>query len=210
MAGNISPVLVIDGFLGDAAADRLLSQIVASSANFAPSNVRQAGTGNHDTAFRSSLRLPGRIGVELDGFKHAVHARFAELCSATGIAPFLIDHTECSVVAHGDGDFYKPHIDTRTGDPGPRAQSASGRQVRVLSCVYYLSHRPQAFSGGELVFYPLGSDAEPARIAPQHDRLAVFPAFVPHEVLPILCPSGAFEDSRFSINCWLHRAVSAG
>ena len=203
MAGLATRYMVIDDFLGAAPADHLLAQMLASAARFTPSKVRQQGTAAVKFAHRSSLRLPGRVGVDLDPFKTAIHARFAEFCGATGTAPFAIYHTECSVVAHGDGDFYKPHIDTRTGDP-----ATQGKHIRLLSCVYYLGREPPAFSGGELVLHKLGSSEPAATIAPQHDRLAVFPSFIPHEVLPITCPSGAFEDSRFSINCWLHRVVA--
>ena len=197
-----SNVLVIDSFLGAAAADDLLAQIIASEARFTPSTFRQAEGAAQDSEFRSSLRLPGRAGVDLAAFKSAIEARLAEFCAGTGMAEFPIYHTECSVVAHRDGDFYKRHIDTRTGNP-----ATLGKHVRVLSCVYYLNRRPQAFSGGELAFYPLGG-AEPVIVTPQHNRLAVFPAFIPHEVMPIACPSSDFADARFSINCWLHRAVS--
>lgn len=199
-----SNVLVIDDFLGATAADALLSQIIASEANFVPTHFRGPGTPSQDAAFRSSLRLPGRVGVDLDHFKAAIHARFAALCAGTGTAQFLVHHSECSIVAHRDGDFYKTHIDTRTGDPG-----AHGTHVRVLSCVYYLNQRPPAFRGGELLFHPLGG-GESMRVAPQHNRLAVFPSFIPHEVLPISSPSTRFADSRFSINCWLRRAVAQG
>ncbi len=202
MAAPANPVLVIDNFLGGVAADALLAQMIAAEAHFTPSVVRGPGSPQQDSAFRSSLRLPGRIGVELESFKVAIQARFAELCAGVGVAKFPVYHTECSVVAHRNRDFYMRHIDTRTGDPG-----VQGKHVRLLSCVYYLNRRPQVFSGGELVFYPPGRAAEPFRIAPQHDRLAVFPAFVPHEVLPVSSPSEAFADSRFSINCWLHKLV---
>ena len=202
MAGLAARYLVIDDFLGSDSAGRLLGQIVASAERFTPTQVRHGGDGEIDPAYRSSLRLPGRVGVDLDGFKAAIVARFAEFCSATGTPPFEIYHAECSVVAHGDGDFYRTHVDTRTSDPATR-----GRHVRLLSCVYYLGREPPAFSGGELVLLQLGSAERAAAIAPQHDRLAVFPSFIPHEVRPIACPSRAFQDSRFSINCWLHRAV---
>lgn len=207
MTGLATRHLVIDDFLGAEAGDCLLAQILANAERFAPSSVRHASGGGVDTAYRSSLRLPGRVGVDLAEFKAAIHARFAELCSATGTALFPIYHSECSVVAHRDGDFYRPHIDLRTGNPETR-----GRHVRLLSCVYYLNQRPPAFTGGELMLYRMGGarTAEPAaRITPRHDRLVVFPAFVPHEVLPIACPSGRFADARFSINCWLHREVRA-
>jgi Rps23 Pro-64 3,4-dihydroxylase Tpa1-like proline 4-hydroxylase len=42
-------------------------------------------------------------------------------------------------------------------------------------------------------------------IEPANDTLVFFPSWYPHEVLPVSCPSGRFEDSRFAINCWVHR-----
>lgn len=206
MVGLTTQYLIIDDFLGDGAADTLLTQMIAAQSLYTPSTVRQATGSDIDTAFRSSLRLPGRVGVDLEGFKAAIHDRFDELCSATGIASFDIYHTECSVVAHNDGDFYRTHIDTRTGH-----SDTQNPHIRLLSCVYYLNLRPAKFSGGELVFHALGGAVDPelmTKVAPMHNRLVVFPAFVPHEVLPISCPGGAFKDARFSINCWLHRAVA--
>jgi Rps23 Pro-64 3,4-dihydroxylase Tpa1-like proline 4-hydroxylase len=188
---------VIDDFLDAGDADRLLDQMLAREASFTPSEVTVGKDGTLAPAFRSSLRLPGRVGVDLTGFTAAVHARFEALCAATGLTPFPIDHTERSIVAHRQGDFYRRHVDTGAAHRG---------HVRILSSVYYLHRRPVGFSGGELALYPFAGDGDPTLVAPLHNRLVVFPAFVPHEVLPTTCPGG-FADSRFSINCWLHRAV---
>ena len=38
-----------------------------------------------------------------------------------------------------------------------------------------------------------------------NDSLVFFPSWLTHEVLPVTCPSGRFEDSRFAINCWVRR-----
>jgi SM-20-related protein len=192
------PHYIIDGFLPDADADALFSQMISAEADFAPSKVRGAGEG-----MRSSLVLPGRVGVDLDGFRAAVHAAFEPLCAQTGLAPFPVDHSECSIVAHRDGDYYRQHIDTRTGggDDHPG-------HVRVLSCVYYLASAQACFSGGELALYDILGREEPVKIAPRHNRLVAFPSFLPHEVLTVSSPDSDFALSRFSINCWLHRAVS--
>lgn len=40
-------------------------------------------------------------------------------------------------------------------------------------------------------------------LTPEHNTLSVFPSWANHEVLPVIVPSGAFEDSRFTINGWL-------
>jgi SM-20-related protein len=195
------PHLVIDGFLPDATADRLFQSILASEANFTPSDIHKGPGFGPAPNQRASLRLPGRIGVDLSGFVAAIHDRFADLCAATGLAIFPIHHSECSIVAHRDGDFYRTHFDTRTG-------VQNKNHVRLLSCVYYLCREPKVFSGGELAIHGLaGSDATTI-IPPQHNRLVAFPAFVPHEVLPISSASGQFGDARFSINCWLRRAIA--
>lgn len=206
MSALISRYLVVDDFLGAELSAALLKQILTARPRFTPSEVRSGDTSAEARQFRSSLRLPGRVGVDLGPFTDAVTARLDEWRGATGIPPFVLYHAERSIVAHGDGDFYRAHIDTRT-----QGASRAGGSVRVLSCVYYLNLQPQAFGGGELTLYPVvpAGRVEPtAVIEPRHDRLAVFPSFVPHEVRPVSCPSGRFEHSRFSINCWLHRAVT--
>jgi SM-20-related protein len=200
MAAASNPYLILDDFLPVAEATRLLAAMLAAEPNFTPSLVGEGKAATQDLAYRSSLRLPGRMGVDLDPFKAAVVGRFDALCAATGIAPFTIHHVECSIVAHGDGDHYRTHVDTRTGDPESEA-----RHVRLLSCVYYLHGSPRRFAGGALAIHGLGPLGG-AVIEPQHNRLVAFPAFVPHEVLPVSCPGDAFADRRFSINCWLHRA----
>jgi Rps23 Pro-64 3,4-dihydroxylase Tpa1-like proline 4-hydroxylase len=76
----------------------------------------------------------------------------------------------------------------------------------VLSGVYYFHRLPKPFSGGALRLHAIGDESRFADIEPACDTLVVFPAWAPHEVLPVRCPSGAFMDSRFSINCWAYRA----
>lgn len=199
MAALPPPHQVIDDFLSPGVADRMLDQMIGGADAFAPALVREGEAMREDPEIRSSRRLPGRVGVDLQPLVEAVRTRFEALCAAVGMRPFPIHRTECSVVAHGDGDFYKPHLDVRTGT------AWSDGDIRVLSCVYYLHRRPAAFSGGELALHGFGKGAPTVRIAPVHNRLAVFPSFVLHEVLPVACPGGAFEDQRFSVNLWVRR-----
>ena len=44
-------------------------------------------------------------------------------------------------------------------------------------------------------------------IDPVHDSLVFFPSWLPHEVLPVSCPSRRFMDSRFAIHCWFDGAI---
>jgi SM-20-related protein len=189
---------IIEGFLGAEAATDLLSQIIAAEGGFAASKVR-----GPNQQIRSSLHLPGRVGVDLKGFTSAITDCANDLAAVVGMKAFEIYDAERSIVAHRDGDYYGTHIDTRT-----QADSAQP-SIRVISCVYYLYRTPRKFSGGELRIHRFGAapeDGSSSVIEPVHDRLVVFPSFLPHEVLPVTLSSDRFEDSRFSINCWLHRA----
>ncbi len=201
MNAGASPHLIIDGFLGAEAAGRLLDQIIAAEASFTPSEVRKTAGAGTVPQVRSSMRLPGRVGVDLSGFLEALSAREEELISAIGVKPFPVWHRECSVVAHHDGDFYDRHIDTRT------RSETSERSLRMVSCVYYLNREPAGYSGGDLVIDGIAGLPGTA-IHPRHDRLAVFPSFLPHSVSRVSCPSGRFADSRFNVNCWLRRELT--
>ena len=79
------------------------------------------------------------------------------------------------------------------------------KNIRALSGVYYLHRAPKGFSGGALRFYAIGDANRFVDVEPVHNSLLVFPSWAPHEVMPISCPTGAFMDSRFAVNCWLHR-----
>lgn len=191
------PHHVIDDFLDPATADALLAAAIAAQAGFEPVGMKVGEAFVQVAAYRSSQHVPGAIDGTLAPVREAVGRMVPELCAAVGMKPFAMSRLELGLTAHGDGDYYKAHIDSRTDKPTERVQD-----LRLLSCVYYLHRRPAAFSGGSLVLHGIRGDA-PVVIEPFHNRLAVFPAFVPHEVLPVSCPSDDFGDRRFSVNCWL-------
>ena len=79
------------------------------------------------------------------------------------------------------------------------------RSDRALTGVFYFHRQPKGFSGGELRLYAIGRAEDDRRyvdLTPGSDTLLLFPSWAPHEVRPVSCPSGAFLDSRFAINCW--------
>jgi Rps23 Pro-64 3,4-dihydroxylase Tpa1-like proline 4-hydroxylase len=116
------------------------------------------------------------------------------------VSTFEMAGIEIQLVAHGDGAFYKPHIDTRTG---PESDLST---VRVLSGVYYFHAEPKAFSGGALRLYDFAFGAHEPRfvdIEPERNTFVAFPSWARHEVLPVSCPTRQFIDSRFAVNCWV-------
>ena len=201
MAGRPPPHRVMRGFLGEALAARLLACAIDNEASFRPAGL---GSGEEERV-NPSVRLSAVLR-DFGELKQEVRSRVAAaapgLIDASGVPPFDVARIEIEMVAHGDGAFFKRHRDTVVGE-------ARGPTDRLVSGVYYFQTEPRRYSGGALRLHDaLAADGHHLDIVPEHDLLVVFPAWVPHEVLPVSCPSGGFADSRFALNCWLLRARS--
>ena len=200
MTASLAPkYAVIDNFIAAPLHADLLAFALARPSRFKPTGVQQAGANLIQPKMRQSLRCADQLGPHAPAFSALIHARLGELCAAAGIVPFAVAETELELAAHGDGGFYKVHYDTFT-----HQGRADGKSDRTLSAVYYFFRQPKGFSGGDLQLHRFGGGLA-ARIEPCDNRLISFASIAPHEVLPIACPSGKFEDYRFSVNCWLHR-----
>lgn len=200
----LPPHLVIDRAFGADLADRLLTFAIAREADFLDTRVGRmttdAGDGRVDRAIRSSraIRDFGALQPELE---EAFRAVLPRTVSQLGLADDSPDRLALELAAHGDGDFYRRHIDTFVGDSKPKRN-------RFLTGVYYVHSKPRAFSGGVLRLHsilPIEKGGAYIDIEPVHDRLLLFPAWVPHEVCTVSCPGGDFANARFAINCWYLR-----
>jgi SM-20-related protein len=194
------PYVVLRDFLDEATVAGLLDHAVARQADFAPTKVGTRAV-NPATRISSGTRDLGNFRAIL---KDKILGLVPKLIVDLRVTPFEPFRLETELVAHGDGAFYKQHIDTRT------AHDPETHTIRVLSGVYYFNAEPKAFSGGALRLYAIGGDdaVDFVDIEPQRNSLLVFPSWAPHEVRPVSCPSGRFIDSRFAINCWVHREKS--
>ena len=109
---------------------------------------------------------------------------------------------ELEVTAHRSGDFFVPHRDNGY------ARSDS----RLVSFAYYFHREPKGFAGGELLLYDtcIATDhyraAVFSRIEPINNSLVFFPSGYFHEILPVCANGNAFDNARFTVNGWLHRA----
>jgi len=190
--------VVRDWFGADGVA-RLLDYAVARRDEFRP-----AGVGNATYRVLNPERRISHVLRRLPGLETEVRDKVAALLPAMTArlqAPaFTPAKFEIELVAHHDGAFFARHIDTfvKNGPPS----------TRVISAVYYFHRQPRAFSGGALRLMSLAGTDAPGTyvdVPPDNDTLVFFPSWYPHEVLKVLCPSGEFSDSRFAINCWVHR-----
>ena len=114
---------------------------------------------------------------------------------------------ELELTAYRGGGFCLPHRDS-----GHKRTKRTNS--RVISFAYYFHHEPKGFAGGELLLYDTSvamDDFAPAafsRIEPVNNSLVLFPSDYYHEVLPVQATSDAFENTRFTVNGWLHRPAS--
>jgi Rps23 Pro-64 3,4-dihydroxylase Tpa1-like proline 4-hydroxylase len=193
----------ISNWLGPQMRTRLLDYAQAHCDSFSVTGV---GRGEHkrvDLTLRRSMRLKqlGDLEGELQArARETLPAMFERL----GAARFEPSKLELEMVAHGDGAFYAKHRDTNVFS---NAGAAFGNR-RIISAVYYFHSIPKSFSGGVLRIYSFTDNNDTGSfvdIEPTNDSLVFFPSWFPHEVLPVTCPSGRFEDSRFAINCWVRR-----
>lgn len=196
-------ITTLSDFLGAELATRIYEFAVSSENDFVPAKVGK-DEGKLDEIGRRSSRL-----VELGEFsadiESGVERALPQIIAKLGIGPFEVGMYEIELVSHGDGCFYKRHLDTFTG--GDRNRTGD----RIVSCVYYFHSPARAYSGGALRIYPLPTAFRKTPdfidVVPEHDTLAAFSSWLPHEVMPVHCPSKLFEHSRFSINCWVYRAT---
>ncbi len=191
-------VAVRDAILSADDLSELLAFAVAHETAFAPTGVGNTGAGT--PGLNPKVRISRGLSAEhftpwRDRIEAIVAPLLPGILSDLGMKAFAIARYEIELVRHNDGDYYRRHIDTHTG-PSDRAR-------RAISLVYYFNAEPKAFTGGALRLYALNRNDVFVDIEPERNRLVAFASWVPHEVMPVSCPSGRFGDSRFAINCWV-------
>lgn len=197
-----APFLRVPNFLTAAQQDVLFEAVGMGPGHFEPAGVYNSDEQRSvDLEFRVAAvaERPVRRQIrpwflkELMPVVHRAVERF-------GIDDMQECHAEFQVTAHRGGGFFRPHRDNKT------------MKDRQISYIYYFYAEPKPFVGGELLLYDTclaPSRFHPSgfsRIEPARNSLVLFPSSYYHEVLPVRCESEAFEDSRFTVNGWVHRA----
>lgn len=199
---------IITGLLDPEVATALLDYAIANQSRFKEARIGDESVIEHK--FRKAGVLddlgPYRLQIE-----ERVSALVPDFITRLRLTPFHATGFETELAAHQEGAFYKRHLDVFTG----AGQAQGAANDRLLSLVYYLHKEPKRFSGGELRLFPQVRPADVSEngaidIVPQHGLAVAFSSWLPHEVRPVSCPSGRFEDARFAVNCWVlrHRVVT--
>jgi len=196
------PYLLLRDFLAEETVAGLLDYALAHEPTFEPTKTGRFEGGEINPAVRISLATRD-LGPFKPILKSKVLSLVPDLIGKFGATPVKAPKLELQLVAHNEGAFYKRHIDAQT--------ASDSKNIRVLSGVYYFHAEPRAFTGGALRLHAIGGIRGEAfvDIEPVRNSLLVFPSWAPHEVMPVSCPSMRFIDSRFAINCWVHRLGDA-
>ena len=190
-------------FLDSSTHATLLEWAIENEAKFKPTTLYG---DKYDPSKRMSLNVRD-FGPMMPVLRQHVLDLVPALIRDLRVTPFEPSAIELEMVASNDGAIFKRHTDTFTGDQRDGSD-------RLLSAVYYFHTEPKAFSGGALRFYPFpfvaeDSDSNFDDVQPEQNTLVAFPSWALHEVLPVSCPSRRFSDSRFSVNCWALRNITA-
>ncbi len=202
------PLRVVEGWLGADIADRLLERAIGLTAAFTDGRIG-VDSGRVDVSIRQVQRFDAFDSLvgedrELAGLVTArLKGLLDDSLKSFGMPPIALARLELELVAYGHGGFYLRHIDTLAGDERDAADPARGD--RVLSAVCYLHRRPRRFTGGDLRLHAIVGDAF-VDVEPVHDRLVLFPSWLPHEVRAVSCPDSDFADSRFALIGWFRRS----
>jgi Rps23 Pro-64 3,4-dihydroxylase Tpa1-like proline 4-hydroxylase len=199
---DLPPVVLLDEFLVASEIARLQKFVLQRHGEFVVTEVikPEARAGNIDKQHRRS-RAMFRIGEFQDIISLRIASVFPSVLRALGIAMFAPSGIESQITASGDGDFFSMHNDS----------SHPILARRALTFVYFFHREPLPFQGGELRVYD-GRAANGAQspctrvkvIRPIANACAFFPSEYMHEITPVQS-SGVFEDSRFTLNGWVHR-----
>jgi predicted 2-oxoglutarate/Fe(II)-dependent dioxygenase YbiX len=160
------------------------------------------GRGTIDAEYRRS-RVLMNLAEHEETLLERIRAILPGVFEKLRMTPFTPQRSEIQITASNDGDFFHDHSDNSHPEIASRA----------LTFVYFFHSEPKPFRGGELRLYDSRRVGEvwvrqgPGRvIRPEQNQMVFFPSDLVHEITPVICPSQRFEDSRFTVNGWLHRA----
>lgn len=210
--GPLPPYARIFGFLPESELQRLFDWALCIGDRFRPATVSKARP-RVDAERRIALTT-AKLGPLEPMLRERLLGALPQVMAATGTVGPIPTSLELELAAHGDGAFYRPHMDIAVG-ANRQPTGAKRGEDRVLSAVYYFHGEPQGFSGGQLRLFRFGAIppvqepqlANHVDLEPMRNSLVAFPSWVPHEVRQVSVPTGNFRDYRFALNCWYCRAI---
>jgi SM-20-related protein len=191
------PIMLYDEFLVAEELRGLLRYSLHNSSRFVQSEV----TRYDDGIERNSRHRRSRVLFELGSYQGLFQQRLLtflpHVLLALGVRPFAVASLEIQLTASNHAEFFRAHSDSDD-------RTLRGRE---LTFVYFFHREPRRFGGGELRIFNLIQSAPTGTehfelIYPLQNQIVFFPSCYLHEILPVVCPSREFADSRFTVNGW--------
>jgi SM-20-related protein len=191
--------VVLDEFLVPQELNELISYALQHETDFQNSEVisPNVNMGVVEYDHRRS-RVLMDLGKHQDVILQRIRGVLPGVLEQLGMDEFPVTHVEAQLTASNDGDFFCPHSDS----------SHEKVVSRTLTFVYFFHREARPFEGGELLLHDSYDDCQTGNyqtIVPQQNQVVFFPCSALHEITPVVCPSKAFADSRFTLNGWLHK-----
>jgi hypothetical protein len=195
------PYVLLDEFLAPAELTCLVQYALAHESDF---RISEVISPNGDTRGPDFEHRRSRVLMDLGPHQDVVVQRLLgclpQVLEKLDLEAAPITRVEAQMTASNHGDYFRCHTDNGAGEIA----------TRDITFVYFFNREPKQFVGGELRLYdspPQSSAGSPTyhSIVPEQNQLVIFPSSLSHEITPVECPSGAFADSRFTVNGWLHR-----
>jgi Rps23 Pro-64 3,4-dihydroxylase Tpa1-like proline 4-hydroxylase len=194
--------VVLDEFLAPQEVQELVRHTLEHEVEFETSEVISPGEGGLVDSEHRRSRVLMNLGIHENVVMERIMNVLPLVLARLGMDEFPIASVESQITASNDGDFFREHPDNG------QEEVAS----RHLTFVYFFHREPRQFEGGELRIHDSRLRADHyvstgsyQSIVPQQNRIVFFPCSLPHEITPVRCASGAFADSRFTLNGWLRR-----
>jgi SM-20-related protein len=192
------PLVILDEFLVLEEWRGLLRYALANERGFSNAEVIDSdGTSHPDQGYRRS-RVIFNLASYAGLFQQRLMTFLPYVLFRLRVPAFPVSQLEIQLTATNHGEFFRVHADSN-------AKEVQGRQVTF---VYYFHGEPRQFGGGELRVYGAGTQTENLASAsshlvhPRQNQAVFFPSSHLHEILPVVCPSRRFADSRFTVNGW--------
>jgi Rps23 Pro-64 3,4-dihydroxylase Tpa1-like proline 4-hydroxylase len=193
--------VVLDEFLAPQELQELIGFTLAHEADFHASEVISPAGGVIDYQHRRSHVLD-QAGLYQELILNRIKTVLPSVLRKLSMEEYPITRTEVQVTASNHGDSFAVHTDDG------HEEVAS----RYLTFVYFFHREPKQFAGGELRIHDSRlqgegyvSEGSYQTIVPEQNQIVFFPCAMVHEITPVQCSSGAFADSRFTLNGWIHR-----